>query len=134
MTLDDHGAEIRQLRMASGLSLREVSEAVGGAHPSLVHRIETGAVKFSRYSKAIREFLSGRVGNAPTPDPAAFAEVLTDACALKQPVLRAEDFPPMLATDHVIPAQHEVEVYENSAGAVVIKMDAGNLTPTSLTW
>lgn len=30
-------------------------------------------------------------------------------------------------SDVVVPAQHEIEIYENEAGAAVIKMDAGGV-------
>ena len=81
-------------------------------------------------------FLSGCAGKAQsaTPDPAAFAEKLSDA--VWGPASAGFTYADRAqagteGTDHkadiVIPAQHEIEVYENSSGAVVLKMDAGGV-------
>lgn len=68
-----------------------------------------------------------------TPDPAAFADAFSEAVwgvgsaglvhANRDQV--APNTP--VSGDLVVPAQHEIEVYKNSAGAVVLKMDAGRL-------
>ena len=42
-------------------------------------------------------------------------------------MLSAEGIQPTPTADIIVPAQHEIEVYENSSGAVVLKMDAGGI-------
>lgn len=94
---EQSGDAVRLRREKLNLSQEELARAAGTTQQT-VHRIEVGETRWSRTLPCILDVL-GKIERDKT----------------------APQSPGTL----VVPAQHEVEVYKNSAGAVVLRMDAG---------
>lgn len=148
--IDKHA--LRRALSECGVSANAASEAAdcerGYVRDLLRGKIrEPGAAKLHRLAAVLGVFpddlLVASAGpdltsvpdaSFPTaPDPAAFAEALYEevwgpGSGGLVHVNREQVLPnTLVGGDLVVPAQHEIEVYKNSSGAVVLKMDAGGL-------
>ncbi|GEM_PF-5042560 len=103
-----NGPEIRLLRERCGLSQAQLAEAIGTSQQT-IDRIERGVVLSSRSSgpalDCLRSILAKREGPGIAPTSGTAAPT----------------------SDVVIHAQHEIEVYQNSSGGIVVKMEAGGV-------